>query len=260
MNNVPAQVEVGHFAALEVQGELHLVAFLEEVPGVVDLDLQIVVADADRVDVQFLQPAGARAGAGLVFFFLLLVAPFAVIHDSADGRTGGGSDLDEVQPGFAGQSQGFGGGNDADLFFFVVDQPDRRDPDLLVVAKIRRNGGLLQKTKVPLEQCHSAQPGRLRGRLKDSPVTSPVESTIILGMPSAFLQALFKLFIGSNAGTHALRLKFIDGDLSNVMFQRGDPHEAEPRPPAASSLATARAAASAGSIGRFSATIPITGG
>jgi hypothetical protein len=53
--------------------------------------------------------SAAGAGAGFVFFFLLLVAPLAVVHDLADRRARGGSDFNQVQSGFAGQAQGFGG-------------------------------------------------------------------------------------------------------------------------------------------------------
>src|SRR5205807_2169553 len=89
---------------------------------------------------ELLEPPGARAGARLVFLLLLLVAPFAVIHDPANGRAGGGGDFDQVHARFAGHPQRLRGGDDADLLFLIVDQSDRRDPDLLVVAEIRRNG------------------------------------------------------------------------------------------------------------------------
>lgn len=140
IEKVAAQVQVSHLATLESQGELHLVAFLEEVAGAVHLNLKIVIADADRVDVDLLEPACARAGAGLILFFLLLIAPFAVIHDSADGRAGLGGNFDQVESGFARHAQGLRGGYDADLFLLVVDEPNRRNADLLIVAKIGRNG------------------------------------------------------------------------------------------------------------------------
>ena len=47
------------------------------------------------------------------FLFLLLIPPFAVIHDSANGRADG--HFNEVQTRFAGHPQGFGRGNDPDL-------------------------------------------------------------------------------------------------------------------------------------------------
>ena len=117
----------------------------------VDLDQQIVPADFHRLELQFLQLAGARAGPRLVFFFLLLIAPFAVIHDSANRRTCGGGNLNQVKPGFASHPQRFGGRSAADFFVLVVDQKDRRDADLLVVAKIRRNSPALQVNPRPGE-------------------------------------------------------------------------------------------------------------
>jgi len=140
IEKVAAKVQVSHLATLETKGELHLVAFLEEVAGAVHLDLEIVVADADRVDVDLLEPACARTGAGFIFFFLLLIAPFAVIHDSADGRAGLGGDFDQVESGFARHAQRLRRGYDADLLLLVVDEPNRRNADLLIVAKIGRNG------------------------------------------------------------------------------------------------------------------------
>jgi hypothetical protein len=46
--DVATQFQVGHLAALELQRELNLVPFLEELARVVDLDHQIVIADAHR--------------------------------------------------------------------------------------------------------------------------------------------------------------------------------------------------------------------
>ena len=60
---------MGHLAAAELQGELHLVAFLEELAGVVDLDLQIVVADLDRADLQLLELPAAGLARLLSSFF-----------------------------------------------------------------------------------------------------------------------------------------------------------------------------------------------
>ena len=144
IKKVAAQVQVSHLATLEAKGELHLVAFLEEVAGAVHLDQQIVVADADRVDVDLLEPACARAGAGFIFFFLVVVAPLALIHFSAEGRAGLGGDFNQVESGFARHAQGLRRGYDPDLILLVVDEPNRRNADLLIVAKIGRNGvGLL---------------------------------------------------------------------------------------------------------------------
>jgi hypothetical protein len=71
---------------------------------------------------------------------LLLVAPLAVVHDLADRRSGVGGDLDEVEPELAGAPLGFGGGGGTDFVVVLVDQKNRRNPDLLVVAEVGGNG------------------------------------------------------------------------------------------------------------------------
>jgi hypothetical protein len=74
---------------------------------------------------------------------LLLVPPLAVIHDAADGRAGGGGDLNQVQTGLASASERLGGGRRTDFDVSLVNQKDRRDPDLLVVTEIGVNGACL---------------------------------------------------------------------------------------------------------------------
>jgi hypothetical protein len=76
---------------------------------------------------------------------LLLIAPFAVIHDSANWRAGSGRDLDQIEARFTRHAQGIGRGDNADLFFFIVDEPNGGDADLFVVAEVRRNGLRLLK-------------------------------------------------------------------------------------------------------------------
>jgi hypothetical protein len=106
---VAAKVDVSHLTPLELKRELHLVALFEELAGVVDLDHQIMLADAHGLELQLLELTGAARGPRLVLFLLLLVAPFAVIHDSTNGRASGGSDFNKVKPGLARHTQGFCG-------------------------------------------------------------------------------------------------------------------------------------------------------
>ena len=87
------EIQVGHLAALETQRELDLVAFLEELAGVVDLDHQIVVADF-RPQAQLL--VFAVMCVAFVLPLLLLVFEFAVIHDSANRRLFLRRDFDQV--------------------------------------------------------------------------------------------------------------------------------------------------------------------
>jgi hypothetical protein len=60
--------------------------------------------------------------------------------DFAEGGGGVGGDFDKIQARFSGLSQGFSGGGRTDLGTGFINQEDWRDPDLLVVAEIRRNG------------------------------------------------------------------------------------------------------------------------
>jgi hypothetical protein len=168
-HDVAAEFQVGHFAAFELQRELDLVAFLEELAGVVDLDFEIVIADADGAELEFFELAAAAARAALVFLLLLLVAPLAVIHDSANRRAGGGGYLDEVEPGFAGHFEGLAGGDGTQLFILVIDQKDGRDSDLLVVAKVRRNGVNLRKLTLFFRERSLAEPAE-KSRAERTPV------------------------------------------------------------------------------------------
>jgi len=148
-----AQVLVGHFPAFESQCELHLVPLFEEPFGAVDLDFQVVVPDADRIDVELFEPTPFRAGPALIFLLLLLITPLPVVHDFAHGGAGGRRDFNQVQSNLLGFSEGVARGRRTDFDVVLVDEEDRRDADLTVDAEVRRNGLSLQ---------NSAE-GRMRG-------------------------------------------------------------------------------------------------
>jgi len=57
-----------------------------------------VLANLHRLKLQLFKLPRSRRSARLVLFFLLLIAPFAVIHDSADRRPRGGRNLNQIQP------------------------------------------------------------------------------------------------------------------------------------------------------------------
>ncbi len=124
----------------------------------------------------------ARAGSRLVFLLLLLVSPFAVIHDSADGWAGGGSNFNQVEPGLAGHAQRIGSGHDANLLFFIVDEPNRRNADLFVVTEIRRNGlTLLKKLRTARRSSgHTGvdRTGEVPNRKRASVLKSPAPASI----------------------------------------------------------------------------------
>ena len=79
-------LDVRQFSAAKPQPELHAVASLEELPRVVDLDLQVVLADLGRLDADFLQLSLVSLGLGLSLFLALGILPLAVIYYAADWR------------------------------------------------------------------------------------------------------------------------------------------------------------------------------
>ncbi len=107
--DLPPKVNVRQFAAAELQGELNLVSFFKELAGMIDFDLKIVIPDFDSLHLQFFKLTGARRGAALVGFLLLLISPLAVVHDFTHGRAGVGGHFNQVKSQFAGAALGFCG-------------------------------------------------------------------------------------------------------------------------------------------------------
>ena len=62
--------------------------------------------------------------AGFLFFFGLLKAELAVVHDAADGRFGLGGDFYKIKTLFSGDALCFCNGNNAELAAVFVDEPD----------------------------------------------------------------------------------------------------------------------------------------
>jgi hypothetical protein len=80
----------------------------------------------------FLGPAVVDVSLVAVLAFLLLVLVFAVIHDSANGRSLSRSDLDQVHVRFAGNANGLFRTDDAQLFTVRRDDSDGRNANLFV--------------------------------------------------------------------------------------------------------------------------------
>jgi hypothetical protein len=107
----------------EEHGELHLVSVLQERPGVIHLYLAIVRvglrAKTDLLQDDHVSPLGG-------FLSLLpIVLEFAVVHDTADGRSLHGRYFDEVQSGLTRQAQGLIDGDDTQLLLVLVNYPNR---------------------------------------------------------------------------------------------------------------------------------------
>jgi hypothetical protein len=78
-----------------------------------------------------------------VEFLLLLILELAKVHDPTDGRLLVRSHLDQVEACFASATQRLFRRDDPELFTVAGDDPDRRDPDLLVDAMLLLDGSRL---------------------------------------------------------------------------------------------------------------------
>ena len=76
-------------------------------------------------------------------FFLLLVLELAEVHDPTDRRLLVRGHLDQVEAGLASAIQRLFRRDDPELFTVAGDDPDRRDPDLLVDAMLLLDGSRL---------------------------------------------------------------------------------------------------------------------
>ncbi len=132
-HEIPAQVDVLHLASAEHDVELNLVPFAEEFLGLVHLVGLVMVINPHGFDTQLFKLRD-MGGMGFLFFFLLFVFPFAVVHDAADGGFFHGGDFDQIQTGFAGQAHRLKGRDNANLFVRIIDETDGSDSDLFVAA------------------------------------------------------------------------------------------------------------------------------
>src|SRR5262249_26609561 len=136
-----AQLLVGHLAPAEAQRHLHLVALFEKALHRAHLHVVIVVVDhgpeldlLDLDDLLFL--------AGFRCLLLRLVFIFAVIENFADGRGRVGGNLDEIKSGLLGLVQSDLDLNRPKIVAGLVDQLDFANTDLLVDARAVLRGGL----------------------------------------------------------------------------------------------------------------------
>ena len=92
---------MGELAAAEAQGDLHLVAFLDELEDLPHLHVIIVVVDV-RTHLDLLDLLRLLRLARHVGLFLGLVFVLADIEELGDRRVGVGRNLDQVETDFGG--------------------------------------------------------------------------------------------------------------------------------------------------------------
>lgn len=133
LQHFASAVVMGVFASAEDDVELDLVAAGEKAAGALDLDVDVVLAGFGAEAELFELRAMSLGASGAL---LPLIADLAVVHDAADGRPGVGSDLDEIESGFAGQGQRLGGLHVAEHLAVGADDLDGRDADAFVHARL----------------------------------------------------------------------------------------------------------------------------
>ena len=122
---------MGHFAAAEANGDLDLVAVVEETPGTTQLDLVVVDIDA-RAHLDFLDVDGLLFFARLGGLLLLLVLELAVVEDLAYRRVGVRRYLDQIEADVVSHHLGFLRRDDAHHFSGFIYETDARCIDVRV--------------------------------------------------------------------------------------------------------------------------------
>src|SRR5262245_55479967 len=122
-----------HLASPETQGDLDLVALLEEPDDRAHFHLIVVNIDVGP-HLDLLDLDGALFLARLGGLLLRLVFVFAEIEDLAHRRFGIGRDLDQVETGFRRAGEALGRGDHADIVAGRVDKLDFWSVDGLVDA------------------------------------------------------------------------------------------------------------------------------
>ena len=111
------------------------VAFLEELDGVLELEVVVVViglrAESDLLDLLLF-----LVSLGFFLLFLLVVEELLVVDDAAHGRCGSRRDLDEIQILLIGHSQGLLEGVDT-LLYVVANQANLLDSADFIVNTMR---------------------------------------------------------------------------------------------------------------------------
>src|SRR5439155_715237 len=110
-----AEFLVGHLAPAKAQSHFRLVALLEELDQLSQLDLVVAFVGA-RSELDFLDLDLLLLELRFVRLLLLAVAELAVIHQLADRRIGERRDLHQVHVFLLCHPQGLGDGLDAELF------------------------------------------------------------------------------------------------------------------------------------------------
>src|SRR5262249_16933230 len=134
---------VDDLAAAEDDDELALVAFLEEAPDVLHLEVEVVLVGL-RAELDLLQDDRRLVLARSLLLLRRLVLELAEVHDLADRGRRARVHLDELEPLLLGESQRLVRGEDADLRAVGADDAhlghSNAAADAVVVGRARGGG------------------------------------------------------------------------------------------------------------------------
>lgn len=134
LQEIVAKLLMRHLAPAKAKGDLYFVAFFEEARHRAHLDLVIVLVDAGP-ELDFLDLNRLLLFARFGGFLLLLEAILPVIHHLGDGWVVVRRNFDKIEPGVAGDCQGFYDGNGAAVGSGRIDQLNFADTDVFVGAR-----------------------------------------------------------------------------------------------------------------------------
>jgi hypothetical protein len=139
VDDLVAEIAVGHLATLEAERSLYLVAFAQKTHSLVLLRLVVVFVDSDR-ELDLFNDNDLLLFARSSVALVLLVEELAVILDLAYRGNSIGGDFYKVERALAGHLEGVERGHDAELFAVLVDDADLARADTFVGADERLGG------------------------------------------------------------------------------------------------------------------------
>ena len=152
VNDLIAELAVGHLAAAEAQAGLDLVALGEKADDLIFLGLVIVLVDGDG-KFDFLDDDDLLPLSRGTFALFLLVEEAAVILDSADRWHRSRRNFDEIEPTFARDFERFKGLEDSKLFAVFVDDADFARANPIVDADEGLSSTFIECDGTPPKAC-----------------------------------------------------------------------------------------------------------
>jgi len=120
-----------HLTTAETDSDFDTVAFLQELLGILQFDVEIVGVDAGR-HAYFLDLDHTLVLLGFLFLLQLFEAELAIIHDLADRGNRVGCDLNQIQILFICHSLCIGRRHDTQLGTVSANNPNFLIPDFLI--------------------------------------------------------------------------------------------------------------------------------